>query len=105
MDEKIDAELDERPLMVGPPLLVTAAHLDLERRVHLFLLGPFEQILALLEQIAGDDLALLAVDRHRNDGMRQKSLWLAAEEQDRRDAGTLDSVVVDQKTQFPKESP
>src|SRR5208283_110497 len=70
MNEEIDAELDERPLMIGPPLCVTVAHLDLECRVHLLLLSPCEQILSLLEKIAGDDLPLLGVDRHGDHGMR-----------------------------------
>lgn len=50
MNEQIDAKLDERPLVIGLPLFVTIADLNLERRVYLFLLGPLEQILSLLQQ-------------------------------------------------------
>ena len=82
--------------MIGSALFVTAANLDFESRIHLLLLRPLEQILSLLEQIARDDFALLAVDRHRDDGMRQKSLRLAAEKQHRRNARTLDAFVIDQ---------
>jgi hypothetical protein len=98
MNEKIDTQFDECPLVVGTPLFVTLADLDLERRVHFLLLGPFEQILPLSEQIASDDLPLLGVDRDRDDGMRQKSLRLVTEEQDGGDAGAFNTAVFDQET-------
>ena len=95
MYQKVDAQLDECPLVVRAPLFVTVADLNLELRVHFLLLGPFEEVLSLLEQIAGDDLALLAVNYRRDDGMRQKSLRLAAEEEDGRNAGAFDAIVID----------
>ena len=69
MNEKIDAELDERPLMVGPPLFVAIAHLNLSWLLRKHFEG---QLRRLHKQIAVDELALLGVDPFRSITCRPK---------------------------------
>src|ERR1043166_185185 len=86
MNDHVHKQFDERSIRVSAALLVLPTPFYLHDWIDLFLVDPFERVVALRDQVTDKDPPLLARDGRGNDAMWKEALGLAPEKKHACDA-------------------